>query len=160
MGEVAIDSLAGPSEVLIVADAAATPTGWRPTCWPRPSTARAPWAALIDIGGELGERVAAAVAASPPSSHDHDNVAVVACPTARRRWRSSTLRARAPGAAPGDAAELLPQVRNAGAVFVGPYAATAFADYAAGSNHVLPTGGAARFAQASRSSISRSGSAW
>ena len=38
-------------------------------------------------------------------------------------------------------------MRNAGAVFVGPYAATAFADYAAGTNHVLPTGGAARFAQ-------------
>jgi histidinol dehydrogenase len=42
---------------------------------------------------------------------------------------------------------LLPRVRNAGAVFCGPYAATAFADYAAGTNHVLPTGGAARFGQ-------------
>ena len=46
-----------------------------------------------------------------------------------------------------DAASLVPAIRNAGAVFVGPYAATAFADYAAGTNHVLPTGGAARFAQ-------------
>jgi histidinol dehydrogenase len=34
---------------------------------------------------------------------------------------------------------------TAGCVFVGPYAATAFGDYAAGSNHVLPTGGAGRF---------------
>jgi histidinol dehydrogenase len=32
-------------------------------------------------------------------------------------------------------------------VFVGRHAATAFADYAAGTNHVLPTGGAARFGQ-------------
>jgi len=47
----------------------------------------------------------------------------------------------------GDAADLLPLVRNAGAVFVGPHAATAFADYAAGTNHVLPTGGSARFGQ-------------
>ena len=42
---------------------------------------------------------------------------------------------------------LLAKVRNAGAVFVGRHAATAFADYAAGTNHVLPTGGAARYAQ-------------
>ena len=46
-----------------------------------------------------------------------------------------------------DARELLAGVRNAGAVFVGPHAATAFADYAAGTNHVLPTGGSARFGQ-------------
>ena len=38
-------------------------------------------------------------------------------------------------------------MRSAGAVFVGPHAATAFADYAAGTNHVLPTGGSARFGQ-------------
>ena len=35
---------------------------------------------------------------------------------------------------------LLPLVRNAGAVFLGPYAPTALGDYAAGANHVLPTG--------------------
>ncbi len=41
---------------------------------------------------------------------------------------------------------LAPRVRSAGCVFVGASAATAFGDYVAGSNHVLPTGGAARFA--------------
>ena len=41
----------------------------------------------------------------------------------------------------------MPQVRSAGAIFVGPRAATAFGDYAAGTNHVLPTGGSARFGQ-------------
>ncbi|MCL2769678.1 MAG: histidinol dehydrogenase [Solirubrobacterales bacterium] len=40
---------------------------------------------------------------------------------------------------------LAPAVRTAGALFVGPDSATAFGDYVAGSNHVLPTGGAARF---------------
>jgi histidinol dehydrogenase len=49
-----------------------------------------------------------------------------------------------------DADELVAAVRNAGAVFVGPYAPTALGDYAAGANHVLPTGGAARFASALR----------
>ncbi|HEY4895531.1 MAG TPA: histidinol dehydrogenase [Solirubrobacteraceae bacterium] len=43
---------------------------------------------------------------------------------------------------------LAPSVRAAGCVFVGAASATAFGDYVAGSNHVLPTGGAARFASA------------
>jgi histidinol dehydrogenase len=45
----------------------------------------------------------------------------------------------------GEAATLAGRVRTAGCVFVGPYSATAFGDYVAGSNHVLPTGGAGRF---------------
>jgi histidinol dehydrogenase len=44
-----------------------------------------------------------------------------------------------------DAAALAPQVTTAGCVFAGRLSATAFGDYAAGSNHVLPTGGAGRF---------------
>ena len=40
----------------------------------------------------------------------------------------------------------LPAVRNAGAVFLGAYASEVLGDYCAGANHVLPTGGAARFA--------------
>lgn len=43
-----------------------------------------------------------------------------------------------------DAESLLPGIRNAGAVFVGPLAAETFGDYLAGSSHVLPTDGAAR----------------
>ena len=49
----------------------------------------------------------------------------------------------------GDEAEALAdRVRFAGCLFVGSGAATAFGDYVAGSNHVLPTGGAARFQSA------------
>ena len=44
--------------------------------------------------------------------------------------------------------ELAQRVRRAGCVFIGPASATAFGDYIAGSNHVLPTDGAARFAGA------------
>jgi histidinol dehydrogenase len=47
-----------------------------------------------------------------------------------------------------DAEALAPRVRRAGCVFVGPASGTAFGDYVAGSNHVLPTGGSARFASA------------
>ncbi len=45
-----------------------------------------------------------------------------------------------------DAEALAPRVTRAGCLFVGPTAGTAFGDYIAGSNHVLPTGGSARFA--------------
>ena len=47
-----------------------------------------------------------------------------------------------------DAEALADRVRSAGCLFVGAGAATAFGDYVAGSNHVLPTGGAARFQSA------------
>ncbi len=43
-----------------------------------------------------------------------------------------------------DAERLVPRVRNAGAVFVGPWSPVAAGDYATGGNHVLPTGGRAR----------------
>jgi histidinol dehydrogenase len=47
----------------------------------------------------------------------------------------------------GEAAEALaPRVRSAGCLFVGIESGTAFGDYVAGSNHTLPTDGAARFA--------------
>ena len=44
-----------------------------------------------------------------------------------------------------DAASYAARVRNAGAIFVGPHAPVSLGDYCAGSNHVLPTGGTARF---------------
>jgi histidinol dehydrogenase len=49
-----------------------------------------------------------------------------------------------------DAETLVPLVRNAGAVFVGPWAPAAVGDYVAGVNHVLPTARTARFASALR----------
>jgi histidinol dehydrogenase len=49
-----------------------------------------------------------------------------------------------------DAEDLVPLVRNAGAVFVGNDASAVLGDYVAGVNHVLPTGGTARFADALR----------
>ena len=47
-----------------------------------------------------------------------------------------------------NAEQVADQVRNAGAVFVGPWSPVSLGDYMAGSNHVLPTGGTARFASA------------
>lgn len=45
-----------------------------------------------------------------------------------------------------DADAMLARIENAGAIFIGPYSPVSLGDYAAGSNHVLPTGGMARYA--------------
>ena len=75
------------------------------------------------------------------------------CTRRRRRRRCELAEAIAPEHLElvGEEAEALAdRVRCAGCVFVGRGAATAFGDYVAGSNHVLPTGGAARFQRRSR----------
>ena len=151
---VGIDGFAGPSDLLVAARRA-TPAsascGWRrSTCSPRPSTARAASSSRSRPRSAVCDALADDARASSSSS---------ARPSARRRSRSS----RSP--TPREALELAnafapehlqligaeiealaPLVRCAGCLFVGADSATAFGDYVAGSNHVLPTGGAARFA--------------
>jgi histidinol dehydrogenase len=46
---------------------------------------------------------------------------------------------------------VLPRIRNAGAIFLGPWTAVPYGDYGVASNHVLPTAGTARFASGLRS---------
>lgn len=148
-GEVGIDSLAGPSEVLVIADASGEPEWLAADLRAQAEHGSGAMACLADVGGALSGAVAAAVERlSAELGIDAGNVVLVECPD-----RESAL-ALSNAFAPehlelhcADAHGLLPGVRNAGAVFVGPHAATAFADYAAGTNHVLPTGGSARFGQ-------------
>ena len=149
MGAVAVDGLAGPSEVLVIADDTADPAWLAADLLAQAEHGAGAMACLADIGGTLTVAVRVAVEAlAGELGLDHANVALVTCPD-----REAALRlcnAFAPEHLElhvRDAAALVPRVRNAGAVFVGACAATAFADYAAGSNHVLPTGGTARFAQ-------------
>lgn len=149
MGEVAIDGLAGPSEVLVVAEAGADPRWLAADLLAQAEHGAGAMGALIDVGGELGDRVADAVARLVAElGLSDERVAIIAAPD--RAAAAALVNAFAPEHLElhlDDAAALLALVHNAGAVFVGPHAATAFADYAAGTNHVLPTGGSARFAQ-------------
>jgi histidinol dehydrogenase len=101
----------------------------------------APRAELLD---RLAERVEA-LAAERPSVQDPP-LALATAPDSR------TAVALAEALAPEhlelmtkDASLLAPWIGSAGAVFVGAHGGAAFGDYAAGSSHVLPTGGAARF---------------
>jgi histidinol dehydrogenase len=149
LGEVGIDGLAGPSEVLIIADETADPTWLASDLLAQAEHGSGSMACLADVGGALVGSVAAALdALGAELGLGHDNVAVVTCPDRDaaialcNEFGPEHLELHVV-----EAASLVPAVSNAGAVFVGPYTATAFADYAAGSNHVLPTGGSARFAQ-------------
>jgi histidinol dehydrogenase len=149
VGEVGIDSLAGPSEVLIIADASGEPEWLAADLLAQAEHGSGAMACLADVGGALAAPVAAAVERLSAELSIHTgNVVVVECPD--RAAALSLSNAFAPEHLElhcEGAHELLAGVRNAGAVFVGPHAATAFADYAAGTNHVLPTGGSARFGQ-------------
>jgi histidinol dehydrogenase len=149
VGEVGIDSLAGPSEVLIIADAAGEPEWLAADLLAQAEHGSGAMACLADIGGTLAGPVSAAVERlSAELGIATGNVVIVACPD--RKTALALSNAFAPEHLElhcEGARELLAGVRNAGAVFVGPHAATAFADYAAGTNHVLPTGGSARFGQ-------------
>jgi histidinol dehydrogenase len=149
MGQVGIDSLAGPSEVLVIADDTGDPAWLAADLLAQAEHGAGAMACLADIGGSLAAAVGAELnTLAAELGVTHDNIVVIGCPS--RVAAVELCNAFAPEHLElhtADAGALVSLVRNAGAIFVGPYSATAFADYAAGSNHVLPTGGSARFAQ-------------
>ena len=148
-GQVGIDSLAGPSELMVVAGRRHRPRvgGARPL---RPGRARRRGAAGRGCGrgGRCWRRSRRRPSVPRPSgpASAEAPLALVQVPDLERRDRPrQRLRARAPRAASRRTRRCSRTVTTAGCVFAGRYGATAFGDYAAGSNHVLPTGGAGRF---------------
>lgn len=152
-GAVGIDSLAGPSELVVVATADADP-----------ELVTLDLLAQAEHGGDsllvliaTEEGVLKAVAAEVARLGGGDERPTVAdAPLALVRVHDLPAAIElADAIAPehlelvGAAAEACAErVRSAGCLFVGRDAGTAFGDYVAGSNHVLPTGGAARFQSA------------
>jgi histidinol dehydrogenase len=150
-GVVGIDGLAGPSELVVIAGPDADPELVALDLLAQAEHGPDSLVALVALDGRLLEAVLAAVrgmAPERPSVTDAElQVMSVGDPHAALR----AVEDFAPehlqliGA---EAEALAGEVRRAGCVFVGPGAGTAFGDYVAGSNHVLPTGGAARFQSA------------
>ena len=149
MGEVAIDGLAGPSEVLIVADAGAEPEWLAADALAQAEHGAGAMGAVLSLDGELSDRLESEIRRlSERLQIGNENVTIVDC----RSMEAAMELVNAFGPEHlelhvADPREVLRQVRCAGAVFLGRHAATAFADYVAGTNHVLPTGGSARFSQ-------------
>jgi histidinol dehydrogenase len=148
VGEVGIDGLAGPSELMVIAGDTANPD----------------WIALDLCAqaehGPDGLLVAAAVetailddieastakVATERGIAEDAQLALVAVPdTAAGVGLANAIAPEHLEIQTEDAEALAGGVTTAGCVFVGEASATAFGDYAAGSNHVLPTGGAGRF---------------
>ena len=151
-GVVGIDGLAGPSEILVVADDSADPAQVVADLASQLEHDPAAWAVLVTDSQELAAEVARALGADELASRftaeagDDLHAAVVLVDSiagaldlaAEFAPEHLELLVRDPGA-------WLPRVRRAGMVFAGPYSPVPIGDYVAGSNHTLPTGGAARF---------------
>jgi histidinol dehydrogenase len=153
-GKVGIDMIAGPSEVLIVADRDANPEWIAADLLAQAEHDTAAQAILITDDAALADRVATAVAAQlkalPRSSiagaswrdfgaiilvRDLDEAVPLVDAVAPEHLQIETR----------DAEGLAARVRNAGAIFLGHHTPEAIGDYVAGSNHVLPTARSARF---------------
>jgi len=153
-GHVGIDMIAGPSEVLVLADAGANPEWVAADLLAQAEHDAAAQAILITDSAELAEAVASAVEGQLST--------LPRAEIARASWRDfgaivlvESLREAVPlvdRLAPEhleieaeNAEELAGLVRNAGAIFLGRHTPEAIGDYVGGPNHVLPTARSARF---------------
>jgi len=154
-GVAGIDSEAGPTEICVLADATADPAHVAADLISQAEHDRLAACLLVTDSAELldavdvelgkqvpvtpaRERVEAAIAGQSAGVlvRDLDDALTVVDAWAAEHLEVITA----------DAPAVAARVRNAGAVFVGPFSPVSLGDYLAGSNHVLPTGGTARFA--------------
>ncbi len=154
-GRVGIDSIAGPSEVVVLADGAQNPRHVAIDLLAQAEHDESAQSILITTDAAFAEAVALAVAAELPalaraaiagaSWRDHGAIILA------RGWNEAVdlvnqlapehLQIMVP-----DPQALFARIRHAGAAFLGPACPEALGDYVAGPNHVLPTGRTARFA--------------
>jgi histidinol dehydrogenase len=143
-GQVGIDGFAGPSDLVVIADADADTDALALDLLAQAEHGAGSMVLAISCSSELIDGLKARLDDEP------DTDAVVRLVQVADLEQALAI---AETFAPehlqlvGTGAECLARdVRHAGCVFVGPASGTAFGDYIAGSNHVLPTNGAARFA--------------
>lgn len=167
-GSVAIDSVAGPSEIAVIADKSADPIVVAADLIAQAE--HGPGGAFVlvtweedfasDVDSALSRRLSE-IGASPELISALDAGATVAL--VRNSDHAIEAVARfAPEHVElicNGADQLAEQIRNAGAIFVGPYSPVSLGDYLAGSNHTLPTMGSARWASGLRASLFQRASA-
>nr|WP_294529320.1 histidinol dehydrogenase [uncultured Rhodopila sp.] len=154
-GRVGIDNIAGPSEVVVLADANNDPRRIAVDLLAQAEHDEAAQSILITDSAAFADAVAAAVLAELPSlprsaiagaSWEANGAVIVVDDWAQAvalvdRLAPEHLELMLP-----DPEALFARVRHAGAVFLGGFCPEAVGDYVAGPNHVLPTGRTARFA--------------
>lgn len=155
-GTVGIDSEAGTTEILVIADDSANPAFVAADLISQAEHDEAAASVLVTDSAGFAERVLAEVAERAPLTQHAERVrvalggeqsAVILVDDLAMAVRVSNaygpehleIQTR-------DDASVLAGITDAGAIFVGSYTPVSLGDYLAGSNHVLPTGGTARFA--------------
>ena len=154
-GDVGIDSIAGPTEVVIAADDSVDPRWIAADLLAQAEHDELAVPILIARGKAFADKVAAAVAAqlaelprraiATKSLADQGAIFVVDSTDEIVRI-VNLLAPEHASLALRDARALAPQITTAGAVFIGAHTPESVGDYIAGPSHVLPTGGSARFA--------------
>ena len=128
-GHVSIDSIAGPSEILVLADETANAHYVAADLLSQAEHDEMASAILITTSTELAQNVEKEIA------EDMDEAIEAANEIASEHMEIVTK----------NAFEVMMKVRNAGAIFIGEYSSEPLGDYFAGPNHVLPTNGTAKF---------------
>jgi histidinol dehydrogenase len=151
---VAVDAEAGPTEIAIVADDGADAGFIAADLVAQAEHDPLAACLLISTSAALADRVETELAKAADQARHAERVQAAlagqsacvlvddanAALAVADAWAPEHLEIQA-----ADAAILARRVRNAGAIFVGPWAPVSLGDYLAGSNHVLPTGGTARY---------------
>jgi histidinol dehydrogenase len=151
---VAIDAEAGPTEIAIIADDGADASFIAADLVAQAEHDPMAACLLVTTSAALADRVETELAKAAAQARHAERVAAAlagqsacvivddadAALAVADAWAPEHLEIQA-----ADAAILARRVRNAGAIFVGAWAPVSLGDYLAGSNHVLPTGGTARY---------------
>ena len=154
-GKVGIDAEAGPTEIAILADDTADPAFVAADLISQAEHDPMAASVLVTPSEALVEAVEAALAAQVPAALHRERIeealrgpqsgAVLVADLAQGLAVVDAYGAEHLEIQTAEADEVAARVTNAGAVFVGPHSPVSLGDYAAGSNHVLPTGGTSRF---------------
>jgi histidinol dehydrogenase len=154
-GDVGIDMIAGPTEVVIAADASANPAWVAADLLAQAEHDTRSIPILVAVGRSVAEAVAVEVERQlgtlprkeiARQAVDNQGIAFVVNDVSHAIALVNRLAPEHAGLSLANAASWADQVTAAGAVFVGDHACESVGDYFAGPSHVLPTGGSARYA--------------
>lgn len=154
-GQVGIDKLAGPSEILVIADSTADPDFVAADLISQAEHGAECSAILITTSRGYAEQVKGAInlqAQSLPRQYElvkafeNYGVAIIVNDLEEAVDITNKIAPEHVELHIENPFEWIGEIRNAGAIFIGPYSPEAVGDYIAGPNHILPTGTAARYA--------------
>lgn len=153
-GQVDIDMIAGPSEILVIADHSANPEFVAADLLAQAEHDELASSILVTTSRELAEKVSAEVERQLANlgrkeivrkALDRFGVIMLVGDLREAAGVSNSIAPEHLELAVEKPFELLALIKNAGAIFLGHYTPESVGDYVAGPNHVLPTGGTARF---------------